>query len=629
MSAIDFPNDPALNETFTSGVQTWQWDGIAWNLVISTVVGPTGATGPQGAASTVTGPTGPTGIFSVAASTPPGSPDEGDAWFNAETGRLFVYYDGYWVESASSNVGPAGPTGATGPTGNNSTVPGPTGPQGPTGATGAQGPRGVTGAQGLYVTGPTGSQGPTGPQGFTGPQGIQGTQGPTGAAGPTGPQGEVGETGPSVTGPTGAQGPTGPRGFTGFTGPQGATGATGASVTGPQGAVGPTGPSGGPTGPTGATGAAGGTGPQGPAGLRGLDGPTGATGAASTIPGPTGPQGIQGPTGPASTVTGPQGPQGIQGPIGPTGQTGPQGPSYLGVTSSSNLTIENSVSKNFTVNKVDAFTVGTRSRLASTAVPSNFMEGVITIITGLSVTILVDKINGDGNTYASWALVLGAGEIGPIGPTGAQGTSITVKGQVANVVNLPSSGNTVNDAYIVSANGNLYVWNGSSWVNAGPIVGPTGPQGVTGPQGNIGPTGPQSTVLGPTGPQGDLGPTGPQGDLGPTGPANYELTGSNYLTSIILTSGDAARIVKMNSSTPVDLTIPLDGFNSGSGAYTFPIGTQIVFTQLGVGQVTVKGQVGVLIRTEGSRITTKARYAVGSLIKLATNEWLLSGNLTV
>jgi hypothetical protein len=54
-----------------------------------------------------------------------------------------------------------------------------------------------------------------------------------------------------------------------------------------------------------------------------------------------------------------------------------------------------------------------------------------------------------------------------------------------------------------------------------------------------------------------------------------------------------------------------------------------VFTQLGVGQVTVKGQVGVLIRTEGSRITTKARYAVGSLIKLATNEWLLSGNLTV
>ena len=93
-----------------------------------------------------------------------------------------------------------------------------------------------------------------------------------------------------------------------------------------------------------------------------------------------------------------------------------------------------------------------------------------------------------------------------------------------------------------------------------------------------------------------------------------------------MTSGDAARIVKMNSSSAVELTIPADGFNE----YTFPVGTQIVFTQLGVGQVTVRAQtVAVLIRTEGSRITTKARYAVGSLIKLANNEWLLSGNLTV
>jgi hypothetical protein len=255
------------------------------------------------------------------------------------------------------------------------------------------------------------------------------------------------------------------------------------------------------------------------------------------------------------------------------------------------------------------------------------MEGVITVIVGTSITMLVDKINGNSNTYASWALVLGAGEVGPIGPTGPQGTSITVKGQVANVGNLPSVGNTVNDAYIVSANGNLYVWSGSIWVNAGPIVGPTGATGASGPTGATGATGPTSTVAGPTGATGATGPavTGPTGGTGPTGPANFELTGSNYLTSIILTSGDAARIVKMNSSTAVDLTIPLDGFNT----YTFPIGTQIVFTQLGVGQVTVKGQAGVIIRSEGTRITTKARYAVGSLIKLATNEWLLSGNLTV
>jgi hypothetical protein len=81
----------------------------------------------------------------------------------------------------------------------------------------------------------------------------------------------------------------------------------------------------------------------------------------------------------------------------------------------------------------------------------------------------------------------------------------------------------------------------------------------------------------------------------------------------------------MNSSSATTITIPLDGFSG----YTFPTGTQIVFAQLGVGQVTVLGQAGVTILTEGARLTTKARYAVGSLIKLAANSWLLSGNLTV
>jgi hypothetical protein len=626
MAAIDFPNAPSLNEVFTSGLQTWKWDGVSWNLIVSSVAGPTGPTGPQGAASNVTGPTGPTGVFSTVADTPPGSADVGDSWFNSATGKIYVYYDGYWVESASSQVGAAGATGPTGATGPMSTALGPTGAIGPTGATGPQGNTGPTGPQGLYVVGPTGPQGiigVTGAAGPTGPQGIQGITGPVGATGATGPQGEEGLIGP--TGPQGATGPTGSRGFVGPTGSAGATGATGPSVTGPTGPQGATGPSGGPTGPTGATGATGSTGPQGEVGLRGATGATGATGAASTIPGPTGPAGPAGPTGASSTVPGPIGPTGPS-VTGPQGEPGPTGAGYQGVTSSSVLTIEEGPVV-FVVNKIDAFTVGNRARLSSVAVPSSFMEGLITTIVGLSVTVQVDKVNGDGNTYGSWRLGLGAGEIGPIGPTGPQGTSITVKGTVTTFSQLPLNGNTVNDAYIVQSDGNLYIWTGSSWISAGQIVGPTGSQGPVGPLGPTGPTGAPSTVPGPVGPTGPsvTGPQGPIGPTGATGPANYELTGSNYLVSTILTSGDAARIVKMNSSSPVDLTIPLDGFSG----YTFPIGTQIVFTQLGVGQVTVKAQAGVLLRSEGTRITTKARYAVGSLIKLATNEWLLSGNLTV
>jgi hypothetical protein len=188
-------------------------------------------------------------------------------------------------------------------------------------------------------------------------------------------------------------------------------------------------------------------------------------------------------------------------------------------------------------------------------------------------------------------------------------------------------GNTVNDAWIVQSDGNLYVWTGSAWTNAGQIVGPTGPQG---PVGATGPTGPASTVAGPTGttgPTGATGPsvTGPTGSTGPTGPANYELVGTQYLVSTTLVAADAASLVRMNSSSQIVLTVPLDG----AGGYTFPNGTQIVVAQIGVGQVRFDPAAGVTIRSEGDRRTTKAQYAVASLIKLSSNQWLLSGNLTV
>jgi hypothetical protein len=190
--AIDFPSSPSLNETYSYGTQQWEWNGSVWNLVVTELTGPTGPTGPQGPASTVTGPTGSTGptgrygSFALQASTPPTSAISGDAWFDATTGQIYVYYDGYWVESASSVGGVTGPTGPS--------VTGPTGPQGAVGATGATG-----------ATGPASTV--AGPIGATGPIGETGLRGATGPLGATGPQGVVGPTGPSVTGPTGPQGP--------------------------------------------------------------------------------------------------------------------------------------------------------------------------------------------------------------------------------------------------------------------------------------------------------------------------------------------------------------------------------------------------------------------------------------
>lgn len=50
------------------------------------------------------------------------------------------------------------------------------------------------------------------------------------------------------------------------------------------------------------------------------------------------------------------------------------------------------------------------------------------------------------------------GPTGPTGPTGAQGTGLNIKGAVPTVQDLPSTGNQPGDAYIVTSNGHLYVW---------------------------------------------------------------------------------------------------------------------------------------------------------------------------
>ena len=77
-------------------------------------VGPQGSTGPtgptgEGGPTGPTGPTGPDARVSVSATAPSG-PLEGDLWFRSSTGRLFAYYDSYWVE-ISGEPGPPGPTG--------------------------------------------------------------------------------------------------------------------------------------------------------------------------------------------------------------------------------------------------------------------------------------------------------------------------------------------------------------------------------------------------------------------------------------------------------------------------------------------------------------------------------------
>lgn len=94
------------------------------------------------------------------------------------------------------------------------------------------------------------------------------------------------------------------------------------------------------------------------------------------------------------------------------------------------------------------------------------------------------------------------GDPGEDGEDGADGTSVTILGSFAAYTNLPSTGQTLGDGYLIA--GYLWVYTGAANAGTPPAVGSVyngfinvgliqGPQGVQGPIGLTGPTGPQGT----------------------------------------------------------------------------------------------------------------------------------------
>jgi len=124
------------------------------------------------------------------------------------------------------------------------------------------------------------------------------------------------------------------------------------------------------------------------------------------------------------------------------------------------------------------------------------------------------------------------GAAGPAGPSGAQGAQgpkggtgdgLHVDGSVADAADLPDDA-AVGDAYIVTADGHLHIWDGEDWVDAGLVRGPEGPEG------DLGPAGPQ----GIQGPMGETGAPGADGEDG--GLAGYEIVVGS---AVVVSSGEA------------------------------------------------------------------------------------------
>ena len=204
---------------------------------------------------------------------------------------------------------------------------------------------------------------------------------------------------------------------------------------------------------------------------------------------------------------GPTGPQGIQGEVGPTGPTGSTGAQGAGLTLLG--------SYDTLIELIAADPVGSIGE-------AYLVQGDLYVwdVVGEEWLNTGNILGPTGATGATGPTSTEPGPTGPTGATGPQGTSIDFKGSVSETSFLPTGpGNLVNDAYVVDADGDLYVWNGSSWDNVGQIVGPTGPTGPLGPTGSIGPMGKDYVSTDETGIPtetyiGNAAPTGPtSGDI--------------------------------------------------------------------------------------------------------------------
>jgi hypothetical protein len=88
--------------------------GIQGEQGIQGIQGETGPAGPAGAdgidgTNGIDGVDGEDARFTIS-ETPPENPQLADVWYSSVSGRQFIYYDNYWVESTTAIVGQTGGT---------------------------------------------------------------------------------------------------------------------------------------------------------------------------------------------------------------------------------------------------------------------------------------------------------------------------------------------------------------------------------------------------------------------------------------------------------------------------------------------------------------------------------------
>jgi len=104
---------------------------------------------------------------------------------------------------------------------------------------------------------------------------------------------------------------------------------------------------------------------------------------------------------------------------------------------------------------------------------------------------------------------------------------------------------------------------------------------------------------------------------------NKLIVANRQTASYTLVLTDADKLVEMNVATANNLTIPLNS------SVAFSIGTQILVSQYGAGQTTIVATGGVTVRSNGGKLKLNTQYSGATLIKIATDEWYLFGDIAL
>lgn len=97
-----------------------------------------------------------------------------------------------------------------------------------------------------------------------------------------------------------------------------------------------------------------------------------------------------------------------------------------------------------------------------------------------------------------------------------------------------------------------------------------------------------------------------------------EQTDASY-TLVLANDGE---LVDMNRATAQTLTVP------PNSSVAFPTGAQVLVRQKGAGQVTIAAGVGVTLQSADGELKTRVQHSVAGLAKVATDTWVVFGDLT-